>query len=151
MQKIEFDRKYSSISLYGCVPLMKSRAFTSEKCNHYRPPTKLRESNVFTCVYLSTGGIGYLWCQVPSWSLVPCPFWGGGKVSLVPCSFWGGYTLTPGYSPPYPTLPDTPLLPTWDQKYPNPPTTKAGDTHHTGMLSCLIVFVKLKQPETEIS
>ena len=32
--------------------------------------------------------VGYLWCQVPSCSLVPCPFW-VGRVSLVPRSFRG--------------------------------------------------------------
>ena len=33
------------------------------------------------------GGVGYLWSQVPSRWLVPCPFL-GGRVSLVPGSFW---------------------------------------------------------------
>ena len=43
-----------------------------------------REGYVFTGVCLFTGGgdgAGYLWSQVPSWSLVPCPFcfwWLGG-------------------------------------------------------------------------
>ena len=32
--------------------------------------------------------IGYIWCQVPSCSLVPCPVW-VGRVSLVPRSFRG--------------------------------------------------------------
>ena len=29
-----------------------------------------------TCVWSRMEGVGYLWFQIPSWSLVPCPFQG---------------------------------------------------------------------------
>ena len=59
-------------------------------CDIYRPPTKLGEGNIFTgvCHSVHKGGIGYHWSQVPSWSLVPCPFGGVGYLwSHVPS--WG--------------------------------------------------------------
>ena len=107
----------------------------------------LRGGNISTGVCLSTGGgglvVGYLWYQVPSWSLALCPFhW--------TISFLGGRYLwshvpsgryTPGYPSrlpqiPYPLGYPSPLdtlplgyptlsgyLPrerTWDQRYPTP-------------------------------
>ena len=86
-------------------------------------------------------GLGYLWSQVPSWSLVKCPFgwrveyvwshvlsWGavGYLWSRVPCG--GGYTLPSRYPATWiPYHLDTP-----------PHThTKAGGAHPNGMLSYL--------------
>ena len=83
---------------------------------------KVMFSQVFVC---PREGVAYLWFQVPSLSLVPCPFWGGYGISL-PCPFLegGGGIQGIGYAHPrYPTA------------FPSG-TTKASGTHPTGMLSC---------------
>ena len=86
----------------------------------YRPSTKLREGNVFTGI--CQRGVWYLWCQVPSWSMVPCPFWGGGRVSLVTCPMGGGI--------PYP----------WDTIL--PPTTCGSTDQHPFQHVCGRVLTK---------
>ena len=61
---------------------MKGATFPRANC-FYRPPTKLREGNVFTGV-----------CPGGGWvSLVPCPFHG---VSLVPGPFERGWVCPGG-------------------------------------------------------
>ena len=56
---------------------------------NYRPPTKLRQGNVFTCVCLSTGmGLG----MSGSRSLLGV---GDGWVCLVTYQFWGWVCLVP--------------------------------------------------------
>ena len=57
--------------------------------------------------------VGYLWCQVPSWPLVPCPFLGLG-IQSHPKGHGTRDTLTP----------------------PLPGTKKGGGKLPTGMLSC---------------
>ena len=112
----------------------KSEPRHKAKVIYYRPPTKLRKGDVFTGVCLSTGrGVGYLWWQVPSCSLVPCLFW-GGRVSLVLCSFRGGWvyptaletlpsnTLLPGYPTSTQVYLTTPVKGTWDHRYSSPPS-----------------------------
>ena len=106
------------------------------------------------------GEVEHLWCQIPSWSLFPCPFFGAGYLcshvffqgigylwSHVPCSRVG-YTLPPPPCPPPRHGSEIlyPLEGTWDKKHPtHPPTpriTKAGGTHPTGMFSCFYFNVR---------
>ena len=60
---------------------------TKSTSDHYRPPMKLREGNVFTGVRVSLvpGPFPGPWSHVLSW----------GKVSLVPCPFWRWVYPTP--------------------------------------------------------
>ena len=108
----------------------------------------LREDNVFTGVRHSVHRrVGYLWCRVPFWSLVPCPFWGtlplgvwypGGRISIgrlprgirYPGVGMGGGRVSRGYIP-YPLYLPPPR--NGDGVY------SGGRTHLTGMLSCCLL------------
>ena len=121
------------------------------------------EKVMFLQVYVCLRSVAYLWCQVPSWFLVPCLFReGGGKVSLVPYTFGGevGWICTAPKIPYSPWIPTSLIIPylswkpyplperTLDQRYPtpqkghanrdtqSPQPQKAGGVHPTGMHSC---------------
>ena len=59
-----------------------STALTEPTGNYYRPPTKLREGNVFTGFFHSVRGSRV--SLLSGLFLVPCPFREAGRVSLVP-------------------------------------------------------------------
>ena len=108
------------------------------RLNFYRPPTKLPEGNVFTSVCLSPGGIGWA-------SLVPGPFFWEASIpgprSLPGGEYAGGRWVPRGeYSgDEYPTGVGTqPLLLTPSGSHQNMYGWRAGGTHPTGMLSCLV-------------
>ena len=62
----------------------------------YRPPTKLRESNIFTSVSQSfcpwVGGRFSVWCHFLSDCLFPCSFWGFSVPG--PMFLWGWGSLS---------------------------------------------------------
>ena len=72
----------------------------------------------------SLNNVNYLWCPIPSWSLVRCPLWGvgylwfhvrsGGRISLVPCPGvgWVGIPYPLGMPSPKDTLSPT----SWNHK-----------------------------------
>ena len=81
------------------------------------------EKVMFSQVYVCPRGVAYLWCQVPSWFLVPCLFRGVESLWLhIPLEVrWGRYALPLGYptTPRYPTslsYPTFPGYPTPSQK-----------------------------------
>ena len=105
----------------------------STECIYYRPPKKLRKSNVFTGICLSTGwGRGWIsLSQVPfggdPW--LPGPFWG-----------WVGIPVTRSLPGRYQRGWVYWLYWYWHIVI----ATEAGSTHPTGMLSCLTEISRLK-------
>ena len=100
----------------------------------YRPPTKLREGNVFTCVCHSVhaGVGGYAWSQVPLQGVGEYTQRKGGYA-------WEGWVNQGriGYARGWVY-----------QVYPCPPVylvmaTEVGGTHPTGMLSCFLCTIYL--------
>ena len=60
------------------APLFHNRHLDPNPGSHYRPQRKVMFSQVSVCPLGE--GVGYLWSQVPSRCLVPCPF--GGTLGI---------------------------------------------------------------------
>ena len=68
--------KYTQFFMLSCILLMARQTVTLLITARNSSFGKVMFPQVSVNQFMGRGLLGYLWCQVPSWSLVPCPFWG---------------------------------------------------------------------------